>query len=269
MEYIILLFIGLIAGLVGGLLGIGGGIVMIPAMVLAFGENQHLYQAASMICVFFIAGASLIAHKKANALVPNVIKWLIPAGVAGIIIGVSISNSFLFSGEKSYLLARVFGVFLIYVAFANCLEFRIDVKSATSEQTTPCNKSGIPPKSMLTGLVTGISAGLLGIGAGSVSTLMQQLLMKMPLKKAMSNSAAAITCTALAGAFYKNLTLPKQGIEIVESLQIAAVIIPTAIIGGFAGGNLLHKLPKNIVRIAFIVIILIIAAKLLTVKPSL
>ncbi len=39
-------------GLFGGLLGLGGSTIMIPALVMVFGENQHLYQAAAMICNF-------------------------------------------------------------------------------------------------------------------------------------------------------------------------------------------------------------------------
>ena len=123
------------------------------------------------------------------------------------------------------------------------------------------------PLSLLIGVVTGIGAGLLGIGAGTISTPLQQIFLKMPLKRAMSNSAATITSIALIGACYKNLTLAKHGFEVSESLKIAAVIIPTAIVGGFLGGNLMHKLPKNLVRAVFVLVVLLAAIRLLTVTP--
>ena len=74
-------------GLAGGLLGIGGSVVMIPAMFFIFGENQHLYQASAMICNFFVAISATVAHRKGMLLMENVIKWLIPSALAGVISG--------------------------------------------------------------------------------------------------------------------------------------------------------------------------------------
>ena len=66
MEYITLLAIGLVAGFLGGLLGIGGAVVMIPALIWAFGENQHLYQAATMICNCFVGTVSTLMKGAAS-----------------------------------------------------------------------------------------------------------------------------------------------------------------------------------------------------------
>ena len=123
MDYLILVTIGLVMGLFGGLLGIGGSVIMIPALVLAFGQNQHLYQASAMICNFFVGISAVAVHKKADMLLAGVIKWIIPVSAAGIIVGVAISNLSVFAGRNSYLLARAFGGFLIYVIVYNCLMF--------------------------------------------------------------------------------------------------------------------------------------------------
>ncbi len=50
------------------------------------------------------------------------------------------------------------------------------------------------------------------------------------------------------------------------SLKISAIIVPAAIIGGFLGGYMMHKLPKNVVRSVFLVILAAAAIRLLTVK---
>jgi uncharacterized membrane protein YfcA len=112
--------------------------------------------------------------------------------------------------------------------------------------------------------LTGLSAGLLGIGGGTVCTPMQQLTLKMPLKRAISNSSALIASMALVGAFYKNITLAKHGIAVVESLKIAVIVIPTAMVGSFVGSRLMHRLPKNVVRIAFIGLLIVASYKMLT-----
>ena len=101
MEYIILAGVGIVMGFLGGLLGIGGSVIMIPALVFISGENQHLYQASAMIYNFFVGAAAVIVHKKADVLVMGVIKWLIPAAALGITIGVAISNSSVFASGKS------------------------------------------------------------------------------------------------------------------------------------------------------------------------
>jgi uncharacterized membrane protein YfcA len=266
MDYLILAAIGIVMGLFGGLLGIGGSVVMIPALVFAFGENQHLYQASAMICNFFVGAAAVTVHKKAGVLVADVIKWLVPAAAFGIIIGVAISNSSTFARGNSYLLARVFGIFMIYVVVYNCLRFRSHSSRADDFDISKTRHS--VPLTILCGLLTGIPAGLLGIGGGTVCVPLQQLFLKMPLKRAISNSAATIASIALVGAFYKNVTLPQHSIGIADSLRMAIVVIPGAIVGAFIGGRLMHKLPSNVVRVVFILLCALACYKLLTVAPA-
>lgn len=255
-------------GLLGGLLGIGGAVFLIPALTLVRGENQHLYQAAAMICIFFVSSASMIAHHRAKVLSRKSMTALVPAAILGIVAGVAISNSPLFSKENDYLLARVFGGFLVYVALYN--SFRL-YRSLTQKNLPQADKARPEPKTLsgwLTGLITGLGSGLLGIGAGTVATPLQQLFMRMPMKRAMSNSATLIVCISWVGAIYKNWTLPQHGLHFSESLMIAVFVIPGAILGGYIGGHLMHYLPKNLVRTVFIAVCIIAAVKLLTVAPS-
>ena len=87
----------------------------------------------------------------------------------------------------------------------------------------------------------------------------------MPLKRAIANSSALIVATALVGAFYKNITLAKHGIAITDSVKIALIIIPTAMLGAFIGGKLMHKLDKNLVRTGYIGLLAVAAYKMLTI----
>ena len=96
----------------------------------------------------------------------------------------------------------------------------------------------------------------------------QQLILKLPLRRAIANSAVTIVCISWLGAIYKNATLAQHGIAVADSLKIAAWVIPGAIVGGFIGGHLMHTLPKNIVRAIFIGVCLMAAIKLLTVRPG-
>jgi uncharacterized protein len=274
MDYLLLTATGLCMGLLGGLLGIGGSVIMIPAMVFFFGENQHLYQASAMICNFFIGASSTLAHKKAKSIVPQALKAMIPAAIIGIVLGVAISNSSLFAGAKSYLLARAFGAFLVYVAIYNTLKF--SKRFNTADLTDDYEHCVL--RQTVIGLITGLGAGLLGMGAGALSTPLQQILLKMPLRRAMSNSAVLIMSMAWLGAIYKNLSLEQHQTSfalfnsssaLLDSLKIAGCIVPISIAGAFVGGYLMHKLPKNLVRTVFIIVVIVAALRLLAVQANL
>ena len=259
-DIVTYILIGLSMGAAGGLLGIGGSVVMIPAMFFVFGENQHLYQASAMICNFFVAVSAAAAHRKGALLMKSVVKWLIPSAMVGVISGVLLSNTPIFVGKGSYILVRIFGMFLLYVAFYNILKLfgkvdgdDLDISDIRQSTLT----------TILIGLGTGFGAGLLGLGGGSICVPMQQIFLKMPLKRAISNSAATIIFIALVGALLKNATLSEHSIVLTDSLKIAACIVPTAIIGGFLGGNLIHSLPQNIVRIVFILLMILASGKML------
>jgi uncharacterized membrane protein YfcA len=266
MDYLSLVIIGILMGLYGGLLGIGGSVVMIPALVLLWGENQHLYQASAMICNFFVACSSALAHREANALMPDIVKWLVPAAVVGVLAGVALSNSALFASGRSYNLARLFCGFLIYVVIYNCFRLIRSIKGASHRTVSDIRRS--VPLTILSGFVTGLGGGLLGMGGGAICVPLQQLLLKMPLRKAIANSAVTIIFLSLIGALYKNLTLASHDIELTGSLKIAVVIIPTAAVGGFFGGRLTHALPRNVVRVAFILLAMAAAYKMLTIPAG-
>ena len=269
MDFIALAIIGLCMGLLGGMLGIGGSVFMIPAMTLVFDENQHLYQAAAMICNFFVSASSMIAHRKADAFTKNVLVWLVPSATIGILVGVMLSNCSFFEGDKSYLLARTFGIFLVYVIIYNSYRLYLNLHPKIEVVQKPMPKK--PFASFFSGFcgaITGLAAGLLGIGAGTVATPLQQVTLKMPMRNAMSNSAVTIVCISWLGAIYKNWTLPQHGLHFTDSFKIAICLIPGAIIGGFIGGHLMHRLPKNIVRAVFILVCIFAAIKLLTVASG-
>jgi len=266
MDVAILVGIGLIMGIFGGLLGIGGSVVMIPAMAWAFGENQHLWQASAMICNFAVAVTSAIVHHRESMLVRDVIKLMFPAALVGVLAGVAISNTSIFAGHNSYLLARIFGGFMVYLAVYNIFRFGGTSGGEDGRDISQIRRSG--PLAIAAGAVAGIGNGLLGIGGGSISTPLQQLLLKMPLKRAMANSAAMIMGISLFGAAYKNATLGQHGIEWTESVRIAAIVAPTAIVGSVIGTRLMHKVHKDWVRAIFIGVALLAAWRLLTIAPK-
>ena len=118
LELAIQAIIGLTAGFIGGLLGVGGSIIIIPGLNYYFkhtagytGSDQHLIQAAAMICNFFISFPAVLAHRRAHAIMKPVVVRLMPAALVGIICAdLSLSFPDFRAGERTFqLLAQVSG----------------------------------------------------------------------------------------------------------------------------------------------------------------
>ena len=263
MELLFPAAIGLTAGLVGGLLGIGGSIIIIPALVLYLshtgryaGSTQHLLQAAAMICNVFVAAPAVLVHRRARAIVGSVVLFLVPAALAGILLGVRVSNASLFARQQGVYLAMVFSGFMVYVAGYNTWRLcrKTDLERGFKQRAKPAAAAvaGV-------GLVMGFAAGLLGIGGGALCVPMQQVLLRIPLRRAIANSAVTILCVSPIGALFKNATLSHHGVPVTESIELALLLIPTAIVGSYLGGRLTHALPRRVLRVVFIVFMVTMA----------
>ncbi len=249
--------IGLLAGLLGGLLGVGGSIVIIPGLILYLdqtgggysGSDQHLIQAAAMICNVFVAAPSVFAHLRADAVMGSVVRALIPAALVGIVSGVAVSNSSSFARQNGAYLAMILSGFLLYVVAYNTV--RLFTQTDLEKEFDPEKK--LPAwRVVAVGFPMGLMAGLLGIGGGALAVPIQQLVLRLPLRRAIANSAVTIVVVSCIGAVHKNVTLPTHGIAVSASLQLAAMLIPTAMIGSYLGGRLTHRLSRRALRVIFV-----------------
>jgi len=268
-QIVSLVLIGLVAGVLGGLLGVGGSIIMIPGMQLVLRHNQHVYQAAAMIVNVFVAGPSAWRHYLNKVVVPAVIRWLIPTAITGVLVGVWASNRSFFAGTRTTNLAKIFAIFMAYVIAYNL--FRLTLARRRLPEMDAAAVARIPRwRISVVGLAMGFCAGLLGIGGGALAVPAQQVFLRMPLKNAIGNSACTILFSALIGAIYKNATLggPPHFLEWSDSLTLAGVLIPSAFLGGYLGAQLTHRLPREPVRVVFILMMVVAAWKMWNVQSQ-
>ncbi|WP_432799159.1 sulfite exporter TauE/SafE family protein [Poriferisphaera sp. WC338] len=263
-----------LAGILGGLLGVGGSIIIIPGLYFIIGPNQQLYQAACMIVNVFIAIPATLKHRKAKSLNPKLILLMLPASIVMIFLGVYISNLPVFRGaDGGIYLGRILAVFLVYVVIINVkrlLNPILDARKVTPTSFNPQKQPDPhhtfahthPGRCIFVGICHGFSAGLMGIGGGAIAVPLQQVLLKLPLKNCIANSACLIVFSSTLGATYKNTSLSTLGYHVSESLVIAAICIPAAFIASRFGASLTYKLPIKLVRIIFIILIAISAYKL-------
>jgi uncharacterized membrane protein YfcA len=249
---VVIAVIGLAAGAVGGMLGVGGSIVMIPALTAALGPSQHLYQAAAMIVNVAVVLPAARRHYQAGAVVGRAVRWMLPAAVLCVLLGGALSNLPLFLGEGTAVwLRRLFALFLLYVAVLNLgrLLASSDRESMGEARVTPARGIGA-------GSIMGTVAGLLGIGGGSIALPLQQVWLRLPLRQCIANATVVIVFSASAGAIYKNLTLLGHGHGPTDGLILALALGPTAWVGGYFGAALTHRLALRWVRGALLVMLL-------------
>lgn len=129
-EIFQLLAIGLAAGFLAGLLGIGGGVVLVPAMVLILAFDQHVAQGTSLVVMIPAALTGSYTHHRNGRLVLRDAAWLGAGGILGAILG----SVFALSMEDT-LLQRLFAAFLVVSAVRILLPKGIFRRSASTDAT--------------------------------------------------------------------------------------------------------------------------------------
>lgn len=260
LDIVWLALLGLLAGTLGGLLGIGGSIIAIPGLVLLFAarwpDSQHLFQAAAMIVNVFVAIPAAIRHRRAGAFRKDLFRIMLPATAVAIVLGALLSNQI-----PSDTLQILFGVFLLYVVFnmlRKAFSKRVDHAAGEARVTIP--------RGVTVGGAMGIMAGLLGIGGGGIAVPLAQMLCRLPLRQCIAVSANVMCFTAGIGAAIKVATLgdvSDGALTWTDPVLLAIPLAPTAVIGGFIGAGLTHRIPVRATRIVFAIAMLAAAAKML------
>jgi len=262
--------IGLVAGSAGGLLGIGGSVILIPALAQVFPNVEYgLFAATALVCNVFVGAGGAVSHWRNRRVIPKVVWMIIPMGVAAAVTGVFAANAL----EQGYtnVLWLVFGLVVCYIVYNNLLRlFRpAGPKALTTGDRLDAAKVCLARASAVA-LPTGFLSGMLGIGGGVYSVPSQQIFLHMPQKNAIANSSATMIVFCAIAAVVKNVTVTlPPGFTHWDPLRLAALIIPSAAFGAFLGGYLTHKLPDRLVRTIFIAFLVWTLHKCFFVKGNL
>lgn len=239
--------IGLAGGTLGGLLGLGGSVFIIPALTLAFGSNQHLYQASALVANVFVASAATWRHRGRGTVQRDVVPVMAIAAAVAAVAGVAVSNLI-----PARPLAGMFGAFLCYASTSEL------VSLARRTADHPASEPGAGHRWRLAGIAGaagGFACGLLGIGGGAVMVPILRKFGRLPLRQAVASSAAAMIAAAAIGAISKNASIGRlaspsgEPLALGSSLELAAVLSPMAMLGGSLGAALVYRLPLPAIRL--------------------
>jgi uncharacterized membrane protein YfcA len=269
LHLLLLPVIGVVAGLLGGLLGIGGGIVMIPAMLLLLPEDLyggrdqrlHVFQLAALATAVVLSAPAAKRHAQARAIVPAMLWGIIPAAVIGVVGGVTLAS--LFVGEHAHLLRRIFGAFMVLAAAADIWWHR----AAQPRHETHRLSCPVATRRALIGTAVGLPAGviggLLGVGGGIWAVPTQNAAFGIRLPNAIANSACTIVAAAAAAALAKSVAIMRIAeLDVLNGWWLALWLAPGALVGGWFGAALTHRLPVRWIRRAFYALLVITGLRL-------
>lgn len=259
----ILVAVGLLAGTVGGLLGIGGSVIFIPAMAQLFpGAEYNVLAAAALVCNVFVGAGGAVGHYRNRRVIPRVVKMILPMGLVAAVAGVLAANVL-----DPKILWLVFGAVVCWMIYNNVRKVFHKTQPAALTSGDALDPARVNlPRASAVALPTGFLSGMLGIGGGIYSVPSQQMFLHMPQKNAIANSSATMIVFCAIAAVVRNVTLDPGRFSHWDPLVLAALLIPSALVGAYIGGHLTHRLPDRLVRTLFIGFLLWTAYKCFFVK---
>lgn len=272
MEHaLIIVVVGLIAGIGGAVLGLGGGIIVTPILTLLMGIPIKYAIGASIIAVIATSSGATIAYLKDNVLNLRVAMFLEIFTTIGAIVGAYLNGLF-----KPTILYMFFGILLIYSSYnmvrklmngnkevlkkvvpdklAQKLNLNSSYYDKSTQKTIKYQVEKVPSGSAIM-FGAGIASGLLGIGSGAFKVMAMDTFMKMPLKPSTSTSNLMMGVTAAASA---TIYLFNGSIRPLIAVPLSLGIL----IGAGIGSRIMQILPSKWLRIIFVPIIFYIGLQM-------
>lgn len=249
-RIVVAAIIGLLAGFLAGMFGVGGGILIVPALVLVLGVKQRLAHGTSLAAIIPIAVVGVVGYAAAGS-VDWVAAVILAAGSAlGAVVG---TQGLQRLPQRALRLA--FSAFLI----ANAISLFLTLGSSGSQKSlSVATVLGL----LLIGLFAGTIAGLLGVGGGVVVVPALVLLISMGVAKAKGTSLAVIVPTAVVGTL-RNLRA--RNVDLV----LAAVVGITGMASTYVGTKLSVEMSPRLSKSLFAcLLIAIVATSLVGAKRS-
>ncbi|MBI9110624.1 sulfite exporter TauE/SafE family protein [Maridesulfovibrio ferrireducens] len=256
---LIFVVLGVIAGILAGLLGIGGGLVIVPILYFALpqlgiteAQLMHVALGTSLATIIFTSISSMRAHNSRGAIRWDIFKTITP----GILIGTFLGSCFA-AYLNTTILKIIFVIFLYYVAS----QMLLGLKPKASRQ--------VPGTWGMFGAGNAIGAmsSLVGIGGGTLSVPFLTMC-NIPIHTAIGTAAAIGLPIALAGtAGFIWTGIGVQGLPdwTIGFIYLPALIgiVSTSMLTAPFGAKLAHSLPVAKLKMIFAILLLVVATKML------
>jgi Predicted permeases len=252
---------GVAAGVFGSLLGLGGGLLIVPLLTIGFGLPLREAVGVSLVCVIVTSSASagvFLERRQANLRLGMTLELFTAMGaIAGGLVAFLLDER---------MLAGLFAVVLLYVAFtmvrAGTAPAAADMPPENVEEPRNGPTSGVSdaghaevrrwPAGLAGSVGAGVVSALLGIGGGIIKVPVMHLVMGVPLRIATATSNLMIGITASASAI---VYLLRGGINVYASAPTAVGVF----VGASIGSRLAGRVDVRLLRLLFVAVLLFTA----------
>jgi len=237
------LLVGVAAGLLSGIFGVGGGILIVPGLVFLARMDQRSAHGTSLAAVLPIAASSLVTYWVHDHVDWPVAAWLVVGAVIGAVAGTALLNVL-----PHRTLAVAFSVVLMVSAIRLFISMGAEGRGALNLASAIAL--------VVIGLVTGILSGLLGVGGGVVMVPAMMMLLHVEGVVAKGTSLAVIIPTAAMG------TWRNRSNDNVD-LRAAGVVATSGIVAAVAGGWIAARMSDSVSNFLFATLLIVVAVRLL------
>jgi uncharacterized protein len=267
LEFSLLVCAGsLVAGLVGALTGLGGGVVLVPLLTLLFKVDIHYAVGASLVSVIATSSGAAAAYVREGFSNIRIGMFLEIATTLGAIFGAHLA-----AHVSTHAIAIVFGIMLLFSAYFSrkprtqaqrqlppdrlATRLRLNGQFPEDAGTRTYHVQNVPTGWGLMFVAGGLS-GLLGIGSGAMKVLAMDQAMKIPFKVSTttSNFMIGVTAAASAGLYLKHGYID-PGLAMPVMLGVLA--------GSLLGARLLITLHPRWLRLGFSLVIVVLGIEML------
>jgi uncharacterized protein len=257
---------GLLAGLVGSLTGLGGGIIVTPLLTLLLGVDIHYAIGAALISVIATSSGAAAAYVKEGFSNVRLGMLMEIATTTGAVLG-----AFLALRVSTTAIAVIFGLALLYSAYASLQSpdviegasqpsragqlLELDSTFPTAHGLKPYHVRHLPTGSIVM-FAAGILSGLLGIGSGALKVIAFDEAMRVPFKVSTttSNFMIGVTAAASVGLYLRRGYIdPGLGMPVVLGV----------LVGAFFGARILPKMKTRVLRYVFSAVIAVLAIEMI------
>jgi uncharacterized protein len=235
--------VGVVAGFLSGLFGVGGGILIVPALVMVMALDQRLAHGTSLAAVLPIAASSTLGYA-----VGGKVDWPVAALIAvGAVAGAVIGTQALRVVPQAALGACFAGLLLLTAV-------RLLLDHADAGGRADVSVGGAVGLLVL-GVASGGLAGLLGVGGGIIMVPAMVVLFRIPPAVAKGTSLAVIVPTSVMGTWRNRRNENSD-------LPIAGVVGVAGVVSAFAASQLSIGMSETVSNVLFAVLLLAVAARM-------
>lgn len=257
--------ISILAGLLGALTGLGGGVVIVPALALLFHIDIRYAIGASLISVIATSSGTAVSYVREGFSNVRIGMFLEVATTLG-----AVGGAYLTARMSTHAIGIIFGITLLYSAWSGLRHQQDHVQHGqdklaerlklTGDYPTEKGRQAYVAQNVPAGFgimfVAGILSGLLGIGSGAVKVLAMDHAMKLPFKVSTTTSNFMIGVTAAASAgIYLGRGYIAPG--------LAAPVMLGVLAGSLAGARILVRLRVPVLRVIFAVVIVALGVEMI------